>query len=654
MGVSIRVVRATMGSYAPGAWTHDPRVEEMSRALVMLLALLCALLGCPKAQPSPTLPLIVSDDPIASSELDEAQEREAAGDDEGAVRRYRAFLQAHANDPLAAVASLRLGRLLLASGGYSESRDLFTKVSTHPDESVAERGRFFLGVTNHLEGHHAEAVEALRPLRGRTIAPEDTSLLYRTLGAAYERLNERALAVEAYNALVEEAAPEDDKAEVRGRIAVLVRDATVEELEVMRTTLPRTGEAWPIVAIRSLRQAYESGDLETVRTVALELADAEVELEPDLRAMTLRADRTGQADPRAIGAILPLSGRSREVGQLALQAMMLGASLPPGAPPGPDSPRVFFRDSAGDATRAEAAVNDLVTVHRVTAIVGPPGTESSRAAARRANELGVPYISLAPDSEMTSIGTHVFRFLPTLREELRALVMAAQSSGASRIAILRPSNRFGQRAHQALTAVLQDLGATLAADVEYDPSATSFRDPMTALRGHEFDALLIPDGAPRIALIAPALAAAGLWSSADGTVPSRARDARAVRLLLPSVAFSSAAAMRSSHRYLQGAFVSRTYDTALGDESREFATLFEAQYGREPSLFAAVAFDALALALQASREGGDAGRAATRASLEGQSALAPVTSLGGFSSERTPLRGPAVLMFQSNELVPRP
>lgn len=653
MGASIQVVRATMGSYAPRAWTQDSRVEEMSRALVMLVALVSALLGCPKAQPTPTLPLIVSDDPVASSELDEAQEREAAGDDEGAVLRYRAFLQAHAEDPLAAVASLRLGRLLLARGEFAESRDLFAKVSTHPDESVAERGRFFLGVTSHLEGRHADAVEALRPLRGRTIAPEDTSLLYRTLGAAYERLGERALAVDAYNALVEEAAPEDDKAEVRGRIGVLVREATVDELGVMRSALPRTGEAWPIVAVRSLREAYESGDLETVRSVALELADADVELEPELRAMTLRADRTGQADPRAIGAILPLSGRGREVGQLALQAMMLGASLPPGSPPGPDSPRIFFRDSAGDATRAEAAVNDLVTVHRVTAIVGPPDTESSRAAARRAEELGVPYISLAPDAEMTAIGAHVFRLLPTFTEELRALVLAAQSSGGSRIAILRPSNGFGQRAHRALTAVLEGMGLTLAADVEYDPSATSFREPMTALRGHDFDTLLIPDGASRIALIAPALAAAGLWSSADGTVPSRARDARAVRLLLPSVAFSTASAMRSSHRYLQGAFVSRTYDAALSDESQEFATLFEEQYGRLPSLFAAVAFDALALALQASRQGGDAGRAATRSSLEGQAALAPVTSLGGFSGERTPLRGPEVLMFQADALVPR-
>ncbi|MFT5359362.1 MAG: ABC-type branched-subunit amino acid transport system substrate-binding protein, partial [Polyangiales bacterium] len=465
---------------------------------------------------------------------------------------------------------------------------------------------------------------------------------------------ERSLAVEAYDALIEEAAPEEDKVEVRGRISVLVREATVDELGVMRSALSRAGEAWPIVAVRSLREAYESGDLVTVRSVALELSDADVELEPELRAMTLRADRTGQADPRAIGAILPLSGRGREVGQLALQAMMLGASLPPGAPPGPDSPRVFFRDSAGDSTRAEAAVNDLVTVHRVTAIVGPPDTESSRAAARRAQELGVPYISLAPDFEMTAIGPNVFRFLPTFEEELSALVVASRSSGASRIAILRPANNFGQRAHQALTAVLEELGVTLAADVQYDPSATSFREPMTELRGQEFDALLIPDSAARIALIAPALAAAGLWSSADGSVPSRARDARAVRLLLPSVAFSSSAAMRSSHRYLQGAFVSRTYDTALGVASLEFATLFEAQYGRAPSLFAAVAFDALALALQASRQGGGAGRAATRSSLEGQRAAAPVTSLGGFSRERTPLRGPAVLMFQASELVRPP
>lgn len=607
----------------------------------LVLGLTFGASGCPRDTDAVTLPVVTTDDPEAERALHEAERAVDEGSIAEGEALYRAFLRDHADDPLAAVAKLDLGRLLLATERADEAHPLFREVGTHPDPRLAERARLHEGVAAQLLGRPAEALEHLSPLVGRTVDPEETQLLLRTLAAARASSGDRAGAIEAIDALLRERLDDTSRDEARRELLGHADQLSADEADALAARLPHDGEAWPVVARRALREAFVAGQLARVRELATQLRAERVPLEQDLQSMALRAERTGRVDPDAIGAILPLSGRGREVGQLALQALMLAAGQPADGPRR-GGPRLFFRDTAGDAETAARAVDDLVTLHQVVAIVGPFDARAAAVAARRAEELGVPIFTLAPDARLVEAGAHVFRAALTPTEEATVLVRHAKANGARAIAAMSPDHAFGTATTAAFRAVAESEGLTWAGSVTYAAGTTSFRESVEALRALSFDALLLPDHARAVTLVAPALAAGGIGTE------------RPVRLLLPSVAFDATLA-RTSGRYLQGAWVSRPFHPEADGEARQFRDTFFARYRREPDFLAALAYDAFGLVRRAS-EGlppTEAARDVVLARIANDPGSVTVTSISGFDAGRGP-RVPTVVYEVRGDTLVRP
>lgn len=609
--------------------------------LALALGLTSGASGCPRDTDTVTLPVVTTDDPEAERALHDADRAVNEGSLAEGEALYRAFLRDHASDPLAAVAKLSLGRLLLATERAAEAHVLFREVGAHPDPRLAERARLHEGVAAQVLGRPAEALERLSPLVGRTVDPEETQLLLRTLAAARASSGDRAGAIEALDALLRERLDDAHRDEARRELLAHTEQLTADESDALAARLPHDGEAWPVVARRALRDAFVAGRLARVRELATQLRAERVPLEQELQSMALRAERTGRVDPDAIGAILPLSGRGREVGQLALQALMLAAGQPAEGPRR-GGPRLFFRDTAGDPETAARAVDDLVTLHQVVAIVGPFDSRAAAVAARRAEELGVPIFTLAPDARLVEAGPHVFRAALTPAEEATALVRHAKANGARAIAALAPDHAFGTATTEAFRAVAEAEGLAWAGTVTYPSGITSFRESVEALRALSFDALLIPDHARAVTLAAPALAAGGIGTE------------RPVRVLLPSVAFDATVA-RTSARYLQGAWVSRPYHPEADGEPRRFREAFVARYRREPDFLSALAYDTFNLVRRAS-EGlppTEAARDVVLARIAGDAGAPTATSLAGFDPGRGP-RLPTVVYELRGETLVRP
>lgn len=601
----------------------------------------CALAasGCPRDADTRTLPLLTSENPVAEDALREAERAVQAGDLSEGESRYRAFLRDHGDDPLLAVAKLDLGRLLLATDRVAEARALFAEVAAHPETRIAERARLHQGVTAHLSGDDDDALALLTPLVDRTVVPEETLLLLRTLAASRTRASNRIGAVEALDRLLRERLEEIVRDEVRQELLTLTDALDTEESLALAGRLARDGEAWPLVARRALREAFATGQLARVRDLASQLRAERVPLDAELQSMALRAERTGRVDPHAIGAILPLSGRGREVGQLALQALMMAAGQPADGPR-PGGTRLFFRDTAGDPEAAARAVDDLVSLHQVVAIVGPLDARAATVAARRAEALGVPLVTLAPDASLATLGTYVFRAAPTPAEEALALVQRAKALGSSSVAVMAPEHAYGQVSAEAFCDAARAEGLSVAGVVTYPTGATSFRESLDALRALRFDVLFVPDHARAIAVVAPALAAGGLGAEAQ------------VRLLLPSVAWD-ASLTRTSGRYLQGALISRPFLPEADPEAQRFQDAFVARYRRSPDMLAALAHDVLALV-----RGSSAGLPETEGARDvlrqrmTNASLVTATSLGGFAPDRSPLRATRVYEVRGDLLVP--
>ena len=611
------------------------RLSAAGQTLLCLLALglHAACATTPRGPDIGRLPQLTSDDPKAEAELREAQKSVAKGRGTQAQKQLRSFLHEHPEDRLVPIAQLELGRLLLSQQKDGEALALFSSVAEHPEPAVAEQGRFYAGVADERLGRHAEAVEILEPMLGRTIEPEQTTLLLDSLADAYVALSRYADAVRVLSTKLQDPQiNEADRRAAKTRLAELIdHKASPADVRRLLDELDPKGPAFRQTAVRAVRDADAARDTERVGELIELLRQHQIPMDDELTAIALRSQNAGAANPNAVGAILSLSGRARRVGELALRGLMQSAGLPPKGPTAPDAPSVVFRDDAGDVARAVQAVDELANVHRVIAIIGPMDAQIAAAAGRRAQELSVPLIALTPGGSVPSAGAYVFRYFPTPDAEARALAVAARSRGAQSFAVLYPNNAYGQAMLQAFTREAASKGLTQAKAVAYAPGATSFGAEVDVLSKAAFDVLFVPDSAEQVALIAPALAAAGIWSTlAEEHAPN---NGRAIGLLAPSVGFHPSLP-RLAGRYLQGAcFAVPFYAQASEGPAAEFVAQFQETFGSPPDTFAAYAHDAYRL-VRASVEAGALTRDALVQQLRAAQPKGLVAPANGFDAER--------------------
>jgi ABC-type branched-subunit amino acid transport system substrate-binding protein len=563
--------------------------DRVLAVLACVLGVVGGSAGCPAGHATPTLnlPLVTTSDPAAEADMQSAREAFDAGEAEEAEQRYQLFLDRHPADPLVPVAHLALGQLRLAAGDVAAAKAHFEIVARHADPAIAERGRFYGGIAAHVEGRHAHAIETLRPFVGRTTDPAETTLLLETLAAASSAQGDRVGAIAAWDELIGSEVSEEIRERARASLEAELEASSPEEIQRATDELPRGGAVWPTLARRALRQAYERNELDRVQSIARALEERGISLDEELQAMVLRAERTTTADPHVVGAILPLSGRGQEVGQVALQGLALALDLPEAGPAPADAMRLVFRDDGGDPERAVRALEELVSLHRVVAVIGPLGGPSADRVAVRARELGVPLFVLSPG---VATGDSVVRVFPSPEEETRALVAAARARGASRFATFHPRTPFGDRMRAAFESAVREAGGDAVGAVSYPDTATAFGAEVRELAALDFNAVFVPDRARKLALVAPALAAQGLWSVAANTAAPR--NERPITLLAPSVGFEPEA-LRPSLRNLQGAIFSVPFHPMVATgRGRSFADAFQARFGRPADLYAASAYDA--------------------------------------------------------------
>lgn len=662
------MVFATRGTPGPSATPRDreipvtcwarchaptqPPVTMTSRHISLaLLAIL--VLACSSAAPGPDigrLPALTSADPGAEAAMREARSDRDAGRREAAEQKYERFLRNYSGDPLAVMAQLELGRMLLDDGRPREASDLFDSVMRYPQPAISEQGRFYGAVAHSRMGRHDEAAPVLRGLVGRTIDPADTGLLLLSLAESEAALDRYKAAVLALNKLLQsKEALKADQDAARARLQqMLQREGSPDQIAAAADALEPGDPALAPTLRRAIADAQAAGDEDSLRDLLERYQDAGLPMDENLEALAVRAAAPQEANPKAIGAILPLSGRARKVGELALRGLMLAANLPPPGPMQPDAAQLIVRDDGGDPRQAEEAVDELVNVHHVAAIVGPMDRSTASAAAKRAEELGVPLITLTPAAGITAFGDHIFQALPPARAEVDALVALAMRRGQRRLAVFHPDNTYGSALAEMFRASVTDAGGSLVVARSYPADETAFGKQIAELAKHRFDALFVPASSPQLALIAPALAAAGLWSEKPGEKPKG--DGRAIQLLIPSVGFSSDLVLKSS-RYLQGAAFSTVFAQNSSDpRAQAFADRFEAQFGSSPNAISAVAHDAYKL-VQAASQAGKQTRSEVTAALQQPLAADTVALTRGLGSERTPTHPLRILTLDGEAMV---
>jgi ABC-type branched-subunit amino acid transport system substrate-binding protein len=489
-------------------------------------------------------------------------------------------------------------------------------------------------------GDPERALQTLEPLASKRFATEEQTLLWQTAVTASEQTTSAMLAVRILDALFQSGSAPPDRQRADAALDLLAQKLTIEQASTLFEELQAGSRPHLAVSMRLLEHGLRTQDADLVASASNALRASDAREDPDVSILIARADEFLHGSPYVVGALLPLSGRGREVGRQLLEGMQL-AALDEGGP------ELAVEDTADDPSRTVAALQRLIGDQRVVAVLGPVGTRTTEAAAEAAGRARVSLLSFSASEEVSAAGDYVFRFLYSPRDELNALVSKARARGLSRFVILYPDHGYGRTMERLFDQEVAMAGGIYCEGVAYPPGTKTFVDYVRTVLETSCDVVLFADVADQVALIAPTFAAEGAWSVVGGALPEHAE--REVHFLLSSLSWSPELLPRA-RRYLQGALIALPfYEASKAGLSPHFRTAYETRYGKAPQMFSAYGYDAYRMISAALRQGHQTRQALAEALNAGLGVTA-VSSVGSFSSERTPAHPPPVYEVREDAL----
>jgi branched-chain amino acid transport system substrate-binding protein len=494
-------------------------------------------------------------EPKKSSEADDAlakakQKAETASRKE-AVEAYLAVRKAYPESTAGQEALYDAGVLYFEQGDYVSARKKLNELLfENPLFDKAQDAKLKLGIAALEVGAYRDAYQTLSTLAERLSGVERTQALEKASVAAESgQLYAEALKIAIH--LAEEAKePEQQKRQLT-RVTELV-EGRVGFLDIAKAAedTSTSSPAWPVLQFKLARIYYHLRDFnrltETLQRFLHEAPSSPYA--PQAQELLQRANRSAQIKPKAIGVIVPMTGKFKLYGEAVMRGVGLALK---------DSDvEVVVKDSQGDAAIAGKAVEDLAYDDGVIGILGPVLGEDSKRAALVAEELQVPLLTLSHSEGITQIGPHVFRNMLTNSAQAKALAdYATKVLGYKTFAALYPNMQYGVELTNDFWDEVLKQGGSMRGAESYDCDATTFTDPAKKLVGREwledradwiekyrevkaqnldpfhlkkaiekarqqmepvvdFEALLIPDDWSRVTLVAPALAVEDIITNA--------------------------------------------------------------------------------------------------------------------------------------------
>lgn len=339
------------------------------------------------------------------------------------------------------------------------------------------------------------------------------------------------------------------------------------------------------------------------------------------------------AAPQAIGSgrvkaalILPL-GAPGNVGA-AGQSLRNAAELAVSEFKGSDV-QLIVKDDGGTAEGARKAAEDALA-EGAEVIIGPLVAPAVQAVGQVAKPAGKPVIAFSTDASVASRGVYLLSFMP--ESDVERIVDFAASRGKRSIAALISETSYGGVVAGAFQEAAARRGLRVVALERFKPGDRAQIDAAVkriAALGPQVDALFLPENGESMAVIGPALAAAGL-------------DSRKLQLLGTGVWDDPRVLKQPA---LQGGWFAAPDKAGFA----AFASRYQARYGAEPARIAPLAYDAVFLvSALVSKYGAGAFSDATLTNAEG---VVGTDGLFRFRPDGTTQRGLAVLQVSDGAAV---
>ncbi len=382
------------------------------------------------------------------------------------------FLQAHSfaqPQPDDSVL-FREGEILLSKGDTEKALWRFRSLTTDfPQSPLFNEAKFRMGICyTRLKRPH-DAIRILNELFSTFLSSPRMVHIFTLLGDNYLELKERLTALHWYGKGLLVPGPPNE--ELRKKVkSILDASKTEEELKSIES-LYRGAYAGGYAKLRLAQIAKGQGNDPVAKQYLAEIEKEYRGMDYIVQARGLFATVSPSAKSRyTVGVILPLTGIQGPFGEKALQGIRSAIKET-------DSPLVslVIRDSKGEPEEAEKLVEELVNVEKVVAIIGPLLGIEVESAAKKAQQLKVPLLTLSQKELPTGKGDFVFQNSITPLEQVQSLAyFAVKELELRTFAIFYPNSPYGLYFKNLFNQEITRRGGKVLGSVVYQEGQTDF------------------------------------------------------------------------------------------------------------------------------------------------------------------------------------
>jgi ABC-type branched-subunit amino acid transport system substrate-binding protein len=411
----------------------------------------------------------------------------------------------------------REGEIFLSKGEMEKALWRFKSLVTDfPQSPLLNEAKFRMGICYTRLRRPRDAIRILNELLPTFLSPSRMVQVFSLLGDNYAELMDRPNALYWYGKGL--LIPGQPNEELRSKVKSVIDASKTEEELTSVESLYRGAYAGGYAKLKLAQMARRQGNDLVARRYSMEL-------EKEYRGMDympvakelLDAISLSVKSKYAVGVILPLSGIYSPFGERVLQGIQLAIK-------DTDYPLISLaiRDSKGSPEEAEKAIEELANKEKVIAIIGPLLSVDVDQAAKKAQQLKVPLLTLSQKEPGSNKEDFVFRNSLSPSEQIQTLVtFATKELKLGTFAVFYPNSPYGLYFKNLFSQEVTRNGGKVLGSVVYQEDQTDFSQEIKSffrikpvqkhdMRGEkedEFKCLLsvdgvfIPDSSDRVGMI---------------------------------------------------------------------------------------------------------------------------------------------------------
>jgi len=248
---------------------------------------------------------------------------------------------------------------------------------------------------------------------------------------------------------------------------------------------------------------------------------------------------------------------------------------------------IIYEDSQCDAKEAVNAINKLISIDKVVAVIGEACSPATLAAVPVAEENEVVLISAASTApDLTEAGEYFYRTVPSDALQGSFAAQLVYDRGYRKLAVLFINDDYGIGFQEVLKSEFEELGGAVVGSETFERNVSDVRTQITKVKAENPDAIYIISNSPGSAV-------AALKQIKELNVDAAIFGAEGLKG--PDI-------LEGAKEAAEGLVVS-----SVSSGTSEFAVRYNEEYKSDPGPFAAQSYDATMALVKAIETGARTG-----------------------------------------------